>query len=56
MRWFHDNGCPVRGDGRQANLEDHILDWLGQDDYHPAESTVRLHVARWIDEFRAGLG
>jgi len=52
MRWFDDNGCPEPWDGGQTKLEDHIKDWLAERDFYPAESTVRDHVRKWIDEFR----
>jgi hypothetical protein len=52
MRWFDSNGCPEPWDGGQAKLENHIKDWLAERDHYPAESTVRDHVRKWIDEFR----
>jgi hypothetical protein len=55
MRWLDDNGHPQPGDGGQAQLERHIADWLAQRGEHPVESTIRVHVTGWIDEFRAAL-
>ncbi len=55
MQWLDGHGYPELGDGGQANLERHIADWLAQRGHHPAESTVRSHVVKWLDEFRAGL-
>jgi hypothetical protein len=52
MRWLDDNGCPEPWDGGQAKLEDHIKDWLAARGRYPAESTVRSHVRKCIDEFR----
>jgi hypothetical protein len=55
MKWLEQNGYPESGDGGQADLERRIADLLAQRDYRPAESTIRSHVAKWIDEFRAKL-
>jgi hypothetical protein len=55
-RWLTENGYPRPGDGGQADLERHIASFLAEHGYHPAESTVRLHVTSWIDEFRNRLG
>jgi hypothetical protein len=52
MRWLDYNGCPEPWDGRQTKLEDHIKDWLAARRLYPAESTVRDHVRKCIDEFR----
>jgi hypothetical protein len=53
MRWLDENSLPEPGDGGKANLEKHIADWLKQSELYPAESTVRLYVTGWIDEYRA---
>ena len=52
MEWLDYNGCPDPWDGGQAKLEDHIKDWLAARGRYPAESTVRDHVRKCIDEFR----
>jgi hypothetical protein len=53
VRRLQENGRPERGDGGQGRLERHILDWLEERGYRPVESTVRVHVRTWIDEYRA---
>jgi hypothetical protein len=52
MAWLDAEGFPLPGDGRQAQLEKHIADFLEQRGHDAAESTIRGHVARWIKEFR----
>jgi hypothetical protein len=46
------NGFPEPGDGGQAALERYVADVLAARGYHPAESTIRGYVRRWIDEYR----
>jgi hypothetical protein len=50
MEWLVDHGCPVRGDGNQAELERHIGKWLDERRDEASESTIRRHVTRWIAE------
>jgi hypothetical protein len=52
MDWLEQNGFPEPGDGGQANLERCVADVLAARGYYPAESTIRRHVRRWIDEYR----
>jgi len=51
MSWMNKNGRPVPGDRKQTLLETHILNWVGERDYYPAESTVRKHVVAWIEQY-----
>jgi hypothetical protein len=55
MDWFDENGFPAPGDGGQAGLERYVADVLAARGHHPAESTIRRHVRKWIDEYRAGV-
>ena len=52
MNWLEQNGFPEPGDGGQANLEHYVADVLAARGYHPAESTIRGYVRKWIDEYR----
>ena len=56
MEWLVDNGCPARGDGKQAELERHIASWLTNNGYEAKESSIRRHVSGWIEERRRDLG
>jgi hypothetical protein len=47
------NGFPEPGDGGQAKHERYVADVLGAWGHHPAESTIRAYVRKWIDEYRA---
>ena len=53
--WLRENGCPEKGDGNQARLEEHVTSWLDERGYEAGEATVRRHVVKWITEFRAKL-
>jgi hypothetical protein len=53
--WLRENGYPAVGDGGQAGLEQHLSRWLEARGHTASESTVRRHVKRWIEEFRAEL-
>jgi hypothetical protein len=53
MNWLEQNGFPEPGDGGQAKLERHVADVLAARGHHPAESTIRGYVRKWIDEYRA---
>jgi len=53
--WLVDNGFPEKGDGGQAKLESHIASWLSDRGHIAGESTIRLHIAHWIDEYRKAL-
>jgi hypothetical protein len=53
MDWLEQNGFPEPGDGGQAKLERYVADVLGAWGHHPAESTIRAYVRKWIDEYRA---
>jgi hypothetical protein len=52
MDWLEQNGFPEPGDGGQADLERYVADVLAARGYHPAESTIRGYVRKWIDEYR----
>jgi len=52
MDWLEQNGFPEPGDGGQAELEHDVAGVLAARGYHPAESTIRRYVRRWIDEYR----
>ena len=52
IEWLEENGFPEPGDGGQAALERYVADVLAARGYHPAESTIRGYVRRWIDEYR----
>jgi hypothetical protein len=52
MDWLEQNGFPEPGDGGQAELEHDVAGVLAARGYHPAESTIRGYVRRWIDEYR----
>lgn len=56
MRWLADEGYPMPGDGRQAELERHIASWLQERGHEPAEPTIRNHVRDWIAKFRVQIG
>jgi hypothetical protein len=45
-------GSPSLGMAGQAALERYVADVLAARGYHPAESTIRGYVRRWIDEYR----
>ena len=53
FEWFAERGFPAPGDGGQARLEAHIADWLAERGHGAAESTIRMHVRKWIDEYEA---
>lgn len=55
VEWLVDNGCPIPGDGNQAELERHVTGWLEGHGHEASEAAVRRHVARWINERRAEL-
>jgi hypothetical protein len=55
-KWLVDNGCPVSGDGGQAELERHVASWLEEHGYEARESSVRRYVSDWIKERREELG
>jgi hypothetical protein len=55
LQWLIDNGCPVAGDGNQAELERHVTDWLEDHGHEASESAVRRHVVSWIEEQRKAL-
>ena len=50
--WLAQNGFPEPWDGGQADLERNVADVLAARGYHPAESTIRGYVRKWIDEYR----
>ena len=52
MRWLQENGFPTAGDGNQAVLERHILDWLTGQNHSVSEATVRRHVRACIKRYR----
>jgi hypothetical protein len=56
FRWLDDEGCPEPGDGRQAELECYVEEWLSLRGHRAGEATIRRHVASWIAERRAALG
>jgi hypothetical protein len=50
---LEENGCPQPGDGRQAELEKHIGNWLADRvEDPPSESTIRAHVKARIKLFK----
>ena len=53
MDWSEQNGFPEPGDGGQAALERYVAEVLARRGHHPAESTIRGYVRKWIDEYRA---
>jgi hypothetical protein len=50
LKWLDYEGAPMAL-GDQAKLEKHIEEFLARQDIHPAESTIRDHVKKWIAEF-----
>jgi hypothetical protein len=56
MAWLQDNGCPQKGDGHQAELENHIADWLDARGHKAGETTIRRYVNGWIEEYREQMG
>jgi hypothetical protein len=56
MQWLEQNGFPQSGDGGQAALEKYIADKIAaKTDCHPSPSSIRIHVRRYIAEYRAAL-
>jgi hypothetical protein len=55
-RWLEDNGRPAHGDGNQACLEKHIADWLQGRGDEASEPTIRRHVQKGIERYRAKVG
>jgi hypothetical protein len=55
LKWLDEEGYPEPGDGGQAKLEKHIVNWLRLRGHKASPSTIRSHVGRWIREFRDNL-
>ena len=51
LKWLEENGFPRPGDGGQAKLEVHVA----RCGYEASESTIRVHVKVWIEEYIASL-
>jgi hypothetical protein len=51
-KWLDDYGFPESGDGNQAELEQHIADWLIARGHKAGETTIRRHVVKWIGKYR----
>jgi hypothetical protein len=52
--WLAENGFSDPGDGRQAELERAVADWLAKrsDNHPPVESTIRKHVKSRIVKYK----